>query len=154
MGNAAEQMEAPVGASFFDWRRFEHETFRAEYAIKGDDIVYHFFPAAGKRHFGTMDDVNRFAKKLNDAFKRRFPSHARVSCDYVQGRVTEEVINAETKKPEHVAVEIAPMGEVDGLPQDALHVTAHGFAHYPSALRFAGDDIMQLVVDEVRTIGT
>jgi len=52
--------------------------FEVEFAEKGDDFIYHFFPKKGEEVFGET-----FGISLENAFKELLPETADVRADYM-----------------------------------------------------------------------
>lgn len=122
------------------WNHFSHEMFQAEWAVRGDDVVYHFFPPAGQKSFR---DPIAFAKRVEKAFVKVYPRWADVRA---------EVISGDAARLAAPLGELTESGNARHPVEDVLHITAMGWGKRLGATE-AGQRLMKCVREEMLVVG-
>mgnify|MGYP003657978979 FL=1 len=117
------------------WDQFTSSCFRAEWAYDSGDIVYHFYPP---EEHGRFNDVQRFTKRVENAFKRIFPSNAQITAEFIS---------------KDAADIIASMGDIEQKPCDTFFVKAVGWGDRPGINSYAGHRLMKYLVEELAIVG-
>jgi hypothetical protein len=120
----------------FEQKEFEH--FDVEFAVQGDDLVYHFWPTKNQKWFLPVRDPTVFGKALEEGFKNTLPQNADVRADYTD--------------PEESLV-LLRMGESpDSLakPRETYSVRVIGWASNPMCDRFLKDEVFHRIEEAVR----
>jgi len=133
----ADKVENVIGLeeAAMRWDHFTGSCFRAEWSYDNGDIVYHFYPP--EKH-GAFQDVGRFTKRVETAFKRIFPNDAQVTAEFI-GKGAADII--------------ASMGDIEQAPCDTFYVKAVGWGDRPGINDYAGHRLMQYIVEELAIVG-
>ena len=105
----------------------KYRNFDVEYADKGDDIIYHFWP---KDDLATF--LPHFAMALQDGFRSTVPPDADVRAEFTSAQEA-MVLARHSEVPLHLDKESRSLQDVKWIPRETYFVRVVGGLQYPLA---------------------
>lgn len=107
--------------------------FDVEFANRGEDIIYHFWPQNDGQWFLPGQDPSVFAMALEEGFKNTLPSTADVRAEYTD------------PKESLVLLRFGENPDSEAKPRETYFVRVVGYANQPMADRFLKEKVFEAI---------